>query len=136
MSHRVFFDHGIGEVADMQAAVDWLRARYPNAPLWLAGFSFGAFVALSGQARVDAARLLLVAPPVAMFDFPAQAGVTIPWIVIQGSADEVVDPAQVSAWVHQQTNTPEYVWLEDAGHFFHKRLIDLREQIKDAWSTQ
>ncbi len=41
------FDHGAGEVDDLQAAVDWLRVRHPVAPLWLAGFSFGAFVALS-----------------------------------------------------------------------------------------
>jgi len=127
------FDHGIGEVADLQAAVDWLCARHPSAPLWLAGFSFGAFVALSGQSQVQAERLLLVAPPVAMFDFPPEGGVAIPWMVIQGSADEVVDPQQVTAWVRQQNNVPEYVWLEEAGHFFHRRLIDLREQIHAAW---
>lgn len=54
-------------------------------------------------------------------------------MVIQGSADEIVDPAQVSAWVQQQANAPEYCWLEDAGHFFHGRLIDLREQIITVW---
>lgn len=43
------FDRGVGEVDDLQAAVDWLRVRYPATPLWLAGFSFGAFVALSAQ---------------------------------------------------------------------------------------
>lgn len=69
------FDHGVGEVDDLQAAVQWMRARHPNARLWLAGFSFGAFVALSGQPQMNAARLLLVAPPVAMFDFPAESGV-------------------------------------------------------------
>jgi len=128
------FDHGVGEVRDLQVAVDWLRARYPVAPLWLAGFSFGAFVALSGQAQVKAARLLLVAPPVAMFDFPVESGVTIPWLIIQGSADEIVDPAQVSAWAQWQANTPKYRCLEGAGHFFHGRLIDLRQQIYAAWA--
>lgn len=127
------FNHGVGEVDDLQAAVNWLRARHPEAPLWLAGFSFGAYVALSGQARVGAARLLLVAPPVTMFDFPAESGVSIPWMVIQGSADEIVDSAQVSAWVQQQANVPEYGWMEEAGHFFHGRLIDLREQIHTTW---
>lgn len=130
------FAHGVGEVDDLQAAVLWLRARYPSVPLWLGGFSFGAFVALSGQARVGAERLLLVAPPVSMFDFPAEGGVQIPWVVIQGSADEIVDPAQVSAWVQQQANAPEYCWLEDAGHFFHGRLIDLRQQIQASWGIE
>ncbi len=129
------FDHGAGEISDLQAAVDWLRDHHPAAPLWLAGFSFGAFVALNAQAQTKAARLLLVAPPVAMFDFPAESGVTIPWLVIQGSADEIVDPAQVSTWAKGQANVPEYRCLKDAGHFFHGRLIELREQISAAWAS-
>jgi len=69
-----------------------------------------------------------------MFDFPAESGVTIPRLVIQGSADEIVDSAQVSAWAQQQVNAPEYRCLENAGHFFHGRLIDLRQQIYAAWA--
>jgi alpha/beta superfamily hydrolase len=127
------FDQGRGEVDDLLAAVDWLRARYPTAPLWLAGFSFGAYVALSGQTQALADRLLLVAPPVAMFDFPAEGGVNIPWMVVQGSSDEIVDPTEVSAWVRQQANAPEYVWMDDAGHFFHGRLVELKHQIHSSW---
>lgn len=128
------FDHGEGELGDLLAAVDWLRARHPQAPLWLAGFSFGAYVTLSGHARTQAERLLLVAPPVAMFDFPAESGVTIPWMVVQGSEDEIVDPEQVSSWVHQQASVPEYCWMEGSGHFFHGQLIELKAQIHQAWA--
>jgi len=128
------FDQGIGEVDDLQAAVDWLRVRYPTAPLWLAGFSFGAYVALRGQAQVQAERLLLVAPPVAMFDFPDEAGVAIPWVVIQGNEDEIVDPTQVLAWVQQQGNAPHYCRMDGSGHFFHGRLIELRQQIYRVWA--
>lgn len=127
------FDHGNGEVEDLRAAVDWLRVRHPQAPLWLAGFSFGAYVALSGQSLLQAERLLLVAPPVAMFNFPEQSGVVTPWMVIQGSEDEIVDPLKVSAWVQQQANAPEYCWLEGSGHFFHRRLIGLRQHIHRVW---
>lgn len=127
------FDQGRGEVDDLLAAVDWLRARHPEAPLWLAGFSFGAFVALSGQAPARAARLLLVAPPVAMFDFPAEGGVNIPWMVVQGESDEIVGPAEVTTWARQQANAPEYVWMDKAGHFFHGRLIELKQRIHRSW---
>ena len=129
------FDQGIGEVDDLLAAVDWLRARHPEAPLWLAGFSFGAYVALSGQARAQSERLLLVAPPVAMFDFPAEGGVTTPWMVVQGSEDEIVAPEQASAWVHQQANVPEYCWMDGSSHFFHGRLIELKRLIHQAWAA-
>src|SRR6185436_4885280 len=40
------FDKGEGEVADFRAALDYIAARYPGVPLWAAGFSFGAWVAL------------------------------------------------------------------------------------------
>lgn len=130
------YDQGRGEVDDLLAAVAWLRARHPQAPLWLAGFSFGAYVALMGQARAQAERLLLVAPPVAMFDFPAESGVQIPWMVVQGGADEIVDPQQVSAWVQQQANAPEYCRIDGVGHFFHGQLVVLKQQIHRAWADE
>ena len=38
--------HGAGEVEDARAALAWLRARYPELPFTLAGFSFGSRVVL------------------------------------------------------------------------------------------
>src|SRR4029079_1070034 len=60
------FDQGEGEKADFRAALDYMAARYPGAPLWAAGFSFGSWVALevgAEDARVSA--LIGIAPPVA-----------------------------------------------------------------------
>ncbi|MBL1275564.1 MAG: alpha/beta hydrolase [Ectothiorhodospiraceae bacterium] len=129
------FDHGVGEVEDLQAAVNWMREHYPGAPLWLAGFSFGAYVALSGHKQATADRLLLVAPPVAMFKFPADAGVEIPWCVIQGSDDEIVESSQVISWAKRQPRVPEIYEMEGSGHFFHGRLITLKENIGAAWGN-
>ena len=39
------FDQGDGEKEDFRAALDYMAARHPGAPLWAAGFSFGAWVA-------------------------------------------------------------------------------------------
>src|SRR5262245_12902374 len=38
------FAEGIGETEDLLAVVAWLKSRYGDAPLVLAGFSFGSFV--------------------------------------------------------------------------------------------
>lgn len=130
------FDEGRGEQADLQAAVDWLRGRYPEAPLWLAGFSFGAYVAYRAHRAVDAARLLLVAPPVSLFDFGPPQPVTIPWMVIQPGADEVVDVEAVKAWVASQPEPPEFHILEGASHFFHGRLNELRALVRERWGPQ
>ena len=39
------YSDGIGEVEDLIAVHRWLSKKYPGTPLWLAGFSFGSFVA-------------------------------------------------------------------------------------------
>src|SRR6059058_3169935 len=60
------FDQGDGEHADFRAALDYMAARYPGVPLWAAGFSFGAWVALEVGAADDRVTALIgIAPPVA-----------------------------------------------------------------------
>lgn len=127
------FDKGLGESQDLLAVVEWLRSYYPDSPLWLAGFSFGSFVALRTHELAMAERLLLIAPPVAMFDFTQLDTPVIPWMVIQGGEDEVVSAEEVRLWVESHAFAPALHWFDDAGHFFHGRLIPLREAIKQGW---
>lgn len=128
------FDHGRGETDDLLAVVAFFRARHPQAPLWLAGFSFGAYVALRGHRQAQAERLLLVAPPVSMFDFSTAPEVEIPWMVIQGGQDAIIEPAAVARWVAARPRRPDYQWMADADHFFHGRLNRLREVVVNHWS--
>ncbi|SCZ61371.1 alpha/beta hydrolase [Thiohalomonas denitrificans] len=130
------FDHGRGETGDMLAVVRYFRERYPRAPLWLAGFSFGAYVAVRGHREAGAERLLLVAPPVNMFDFSDVPTVEVPWMVVQGGRDDITEPRQVSKWVHDQPARPEYRWMADADHFFHGRLNRLRDAVMNRWSGE
>ena len=44
------YDDGIGEVDDALAVIEWARREFSCDTLWLAGFSFGAAVALAGRA--------------------------------------------------------------------------------------
>ncbi len=127
------FDQGQGEQDDLHAAVSWLKEHFPQAPLWLAGFSFGAFVAYRAHRRVGAERLLLVAPPVSLFGFGQPEPVTIPWLVIQGSEDEITPAEDVENWVASQPNPPVFHLMADASHFFHGRLNDLRDLLQQNW---
>lgn len=130
------FANGEGEVSDLLAVVDWFRGRYPEASVWLAGFSFGAYVAARAHRMAAAQRLLLIAPPVSLFDFSQVEEITIPWMVIQGGRDEVIDPQAVAAWVHAQRLRPDYRWMADADHFFHGRMNRLRDTITGAWQAE
>ncbi|MEF2147498.1 alpha/beta hydrolase [Aquilutibacter rugosus] len=128
------FDHGEGESDDLAAVVAEARQRFPGYELWLAGFSFGAYVAIRNARRLDAKYLISIAPPVGRsWDFKALELPQCPWLIIQGDADEIVDPAKVYDWVESLqglAEPPELVKVPETTHFFHRRLMDLRGVIK------
>ncbi|MEG3193215.1 alpha/beta hydrolase [Lysobacter sp. D1-1-M9] len=129
------FDDGAGEADDLRAVVAWVRAQRPDAQLWLAGFSFGAYVSLKVAAELAPGMLISIAPPAGRsWEFDAITPPECPWLVIQGEADEVVDPAAVYAWLDELEGLkqkPELVRMPDTSHFFHRRLMDLRGAIKN-----
>lgn len=124
------YDEGNGEVDDALAMADAMRERFGDRSLWLAGFSFGSFVALGAAARTPCAGLIMVAPPVQRFAFD-QALPDCPILVVQGDSDEVVDCADVQAWVRGAKPAPRFELLPGVGHFFHGRLTDLRKIVED-----
>lgn len=123
------YAEGIGETEDAMAVIEWARARWPAAELWLAGFSFGSFVALRASARSEPACLISVAPPVRRFPVADQPRPACPWLVIQGEADELVDWREVTEWVSRVRPRPELALLPDTDHLFHGRLTPLRETV-------
>jgi alpha/beta superfamily hydrolase len=125
------FDNGDGETADLLAVAAWVRERRPDSAVWLAGFSFGAYVTLRATSALQPGLVVSIAPPVGRsWDFSTVALPTCPWLVIQGEADDVVDAQAVRAWLEAMPSPPDVVWMPDAGHFFHRKLIDLRGAIK------
>lgn len=130
------FDHGEGELDDLRAVVAWVRETRPDAALWLAGFSFGAYVSLRGAAELQPAALISIAPPAGRWDFDKIVLPTMPWLVIQGEDDEVVKPQAVYDWLEaispaERGTGPELVRIPDTSHFFHRKLMDLRGAIKN-----
>ncbi len=127
------YNDGIGEAEDLQLIAAECRKWRPQAPIWLAGFSFGSYVTIRAQALIKAERLLLVAPPVSMYPFDELAEVTVPWVVIQGGQDEVISAQAVKDWVAERPNPPQFIWIDEAGHFFHGKLNEIKELLCKAW---
>jgi alpha/beta superfamily hydrolase len=128
------FAKGEGEQEDLLAVIAWCRQHYPAAPLWLSGFSFGAYVAVMVHGQVNPERLLLVAPAVDMYPQMQAVQVQVAdWILVQGGRDEIVSPVAVADWIKQQRNKPRLIWLEEAGHFFHGQLTRLQQRIMASW---
>ncbi|MCC8363100.1 alpha/beta fold hydrolase [Lysobacter sp. A6] len=125
------FDEGRGEADDLRAVVAWVRNKFPDATLWLGGFSFGAYISYKLASELKPGLLLSIAPPVGRsWDFEDIAHPNCPWLVIQGAEDEIVDAEAVKAWVDTLKPPPEFVLMPETSHFFHRKLMDLRGAIK------
>ena len=60
------FDDGRGELDDARASMEWLRARFPETPYSIAGFSFGSRIALRLACELGTvARVIGVGVPTA-----------------------------------------------------------------------
>jgi alpha/beta superfamily hydrolase len=126
------FDKGLGETTDADAVASWGAARWPGRALVSAGFSFGGYVALRlAQHRVTQ-HLITIAPAIQRFDASSMVVPQCPWLVVQGDADDRVDPTAVIAWVNGLHPKPRLVVLPGVGHFFHGRLHELRDAVIDA----
>jgi uncharacterized protein len=125
------FDHGEGETDDVHAVLHWTRTQRPQDEIWLAGFSFGGYVAARAAHRFDVKQLLTVAPAVHLYSFATMKVPPTRWLVIQGDADEVVSVDAVREWVVRRHPSPELVILPGVDHFFHGRLHDLRAVVHE-----
>ena len=116
------YDEGRGESQDLVALVEQLA---PDAPLVLAGFSFGAFVTCQAvQALWPTGRLkkiMLVGTAVSHFPAsPLPLDAHEHTLVIHGESDDTVALSAVMDWARPQ-QLPVTVF-PGTGHFFHGQL--------------
>jgi len=125
------YDEGVGELDDALAAISWMRARDPGARLWLAGFSFGAAIAVGAAVDTAVDGLVSVAPAITRCASGLLAQPECPWLIVQGDQDELVDVEKTVEWVNGLLPGPELLIISGAEHFFHGRLVELREAVSE-----
>jgi len=128
-------DHGIGEVEDVRAALDWLENEF-RCPLIFAGFSFGAAVGLRAacpDARVQA--LIGLGTPVAPiderrynYDFLASCGK--PKLFVSGSRDQYGPRVQLEQMFASVAEPKKLVFIEAGDHFFAGRLREVGNAVE------
>lgn len=126
------FDNGNGELDDLLAVVAWMQQEHPNQEIWLAGFSFGAYIATKAATQISAKALVTVAPPVQNFPMQSLPPIYCKWVLVQGELDDVVPPSEVLAWAEKRDPQPIILRFPQAGHFFHGQLSELRAGIEAA----
>lgn len=126
-------DRGVGELEDARAALRWMEARHPGARLWVAGFSFGSWVAARlAASEPGVERVILVAPPVGTSDFSAMRTATTPKVVIQGTRDDLCPIALLETEFPTWSDPKTLTRVEGATHFFDRRLTQLGDAIRGA----
>ncbi len=129
------FDDGIGETDDLINVYNWAQNIFPDYDVWLAGFSFGSYTALRACEEIKPQQFLTIAPPVERYDYTQLTPPECPWLVIQGENDDVVTPKAVYDYVNSLDPRPQLITFK-TGHFFHRRLIDLRGAIINGITRQ
>lgn len=131
------FDQGIGELSDAAAALDYLQSLKPDArQCWVAGFAFGAYVGMQLlMRRPEISGFVSVAPPANIYDFSFLAPCPSSGLVLNGTQDRIVPPAEVEKFVAklktQKGITITHRQVEGANHVFENRMEPMLLEIED-----
>lgn len=124
------YDHGQGELADAATALDYVQQTNPNAPFaWVAGFSFGSWIAMQLlMRRPEIVGFICGSTPANLYDFSFLAPCPSSGIVIHGGDDKVCDPEETRAMVErtrtQKGRKVEFSKVPRGDHFFEHNLED------------
>lgn len=134
-------DDGQGEAEDVRAGLEYLAEIYPDQPITLGGFSFGALVGIEvGMADDRVVRLISIGTPVDKYDFSFLKACSKPILFVHGSRDEFGSTAKLQELVNNLN--PEararLEIIEGADHFFEGHLDELKKVItawvKESWA--
>ncbi len=113
------YDHGIGELEDARAALEFLRSRYPQLPFSLAGFSFGSRIILKLGCEIKgAARLIAVGFPAGDAESRGLGACDIPRLFIQSTNDQFGPRDAMESYFAALKGPKELIWIEAQDHFF------------------
>jgi hypothetical protein len=129
------FDHGIGELLDATAVMNWLHDQNMEATeYWIAGFSFGAWIALQTvMRRPELENYILVAPPASKkeYDFNFIVPCTSAGLIVQGDKDEItkeIDSAKLAEKLSVREGAEvSYQVVNGADHFFKDHMEEFQE---------
>ena len=129
------YDGGIGEISDAAAALDWMQAVNPGrGGLWIAGYSFGAFIGMQLlMRRPEIEGFISIAPPANLYDFSFLAPCPSSGLIVHGEKDAVVPPKDVNTLV-EKLKTQKGIVIDQqiipgANHFFDGKLQPLMETV-------
>lgn len=132
-------DEGRGELEDVRAALQYLVTTFPDLPVTLCGFSFGARVGLEvGMADDRVRNLISIGTPVDKYDFGFLESCAKPILFVHGDRDEFGTISRLENLVNKlkaHNQAVELQIIQDADHFFEGRLDELKRVVTN-WMKQ
>ena len=126
------FSDGPGEMGDFRAGLTFMQERYPSAPLWAGGMSFGSWIALSvGAQDPRVSALVGIAVPVTQYDFAAVERSTTPKFFVQGERDELCPLKDMRAFYARCADPKELVVIDAADHLFDGKVSEVADAVED-----
>jgi alpha/beta superfamily hydrolase len=124
------YDHGIGEIEDARTCLKFLRARYPDLPFAIAGFSFGSRIAL--KLAVDypqATKVIAIGYPTKYPDRGYIQDITIPKVFVHSTNDEHGPRPDFEVFFAALPEPKLVKWVESKDHFFVDNLEGFEEAV-------
>jgi len=115
------FDDGIGEQEDVKAALSFVAQdnKVDSSRLGLAGYSFGAGVALAvAPAEEQVKALALISPPLDSPGWETLSKDSRPKLIVGGSEDDFFPVVQLARLVLKLADPKEYEIIKGSDHFW------------------
>ena len=132
-------DFGSGELDDARAGLEYLAQQYPNQPITVCGFSFGARMGMEVGLDDERVKLLIsIGTPIDKYDFGFLEECRKPLLLVHGERDEFGDVNELRKLVDKiAPNCPvKLVVVPNADHFFEGSLDQLKQAITEWISSQ
>lgn len=132
------FDDGIGELNDAASCLDWMQQYNMDASsCWVAGFSFGSWVAMQLlMRRPEIEGFIISSPPANLYDFSFLAPCPSSGLVTHGDKDDVVLQETVSTMAKRLNAQSrgvdvDFSLIKGADHYYRERADELNQVIDD-----
>jgi alpha/beta superfamily hydrolase len=131
------FDDGLGELTDAATALDWIQLQNPDASTcWIAGFSFGSWIAMQLlMRRPELEGFIAVSPPANLYDFTFLSPCPAAGLITQGDRDDIVSEESVSKLAQklstQKNANLQYNVVSGADHYYRNNIEELGTIMDD-----
>lgn len=135
------FDAGSGELEDVNTVLDWLRENNPfSSHYWIAGFSFGAYIAMKALVRrPEIEHFILASPSVTKYNCDFFQPCPISGLVLNGTEDKITKSKDIENFILKCNKGRgvhvSHESIEGANHFFQYGHLNHLDEVVEKYIT-